>query len=195
MFPHLADFAGEPEIIMDIGSGYGVPGVWLLEIFPRARLYGIEPDPKRVRFAARVIGARGFVRIGKAPDMPDIPDKANLALLIDVIHHLDDDELRLTLKRICGMLCVHGTLVIRVTVPSEMRLPWWRWIEMARIRIQKGIPHFRSEEDVRRFISQADFEITLTEPSAPGREEWWFVAKAKSSHEVADECESRLRER
>jgi hypothetical protein len=195
MFPRLADFAGEPEIIMDIGSGYGVPGVWLLEIFPRARLYGIEPDPKRVRFAARVIGARGFVRIGKAPDMPDIPDKANLALLIDVIHHLDDDELRLTLKRICGMLCVHGTLVIRVTVPSEMRLPWWRWIEMARIRIQKGIPHFRSEEDVRRFISQADFEITLTEPSAPGREECWFVAKAKSSHEEANEFDSRIRER
>jgi uncharacterized protein len=195
MFPRIADFAGEPEIIVDIGTGYGVPGVWLLEIFPRAKLYGLEPDPRRVRFASRVIGAKGFIRIGKAPEMPDIPDKANLALLIDIIHHLDDDELRLTLKRIHGMLCAHGKLVIRVTVPSERQYPWRRWIEMIRIRIQKGIPHFRSEDDVRRFISKAGFEISLIEPSAPGREEWWFVAKPQSGDELSKGFDLQIRER
>ncbi|HYA15252.1 MAG TPA: MMPL family transporter, partial [Syntrophales bacterium] len=35
MFPKLAAFIKKPEVIIDVGTGYGVPAIWLLEIFPR----------------------------------------------------------------------------------------------------------------------------------------------------------------
>ncbi len=180
LFPRLADFVKEPGIILDVGTGFGVPAVWLLELYPGARLYGIEPNRKRVRFALRAIGTRGTVEVGHAPDIPDISEMADTALLLDVIHLLTDAELSLTLQRLHGKLHPGAALVIRATVPSGKRFPWKRWIETKRITMQKGMPHFRSRNDILTFIAKTGFEITCTEISAPGEEEWWFVARGCS---------------
>jgi len=176
MFPKLADFVKKPETIIDIGTGYGVPAVWLLELFPHARIWGIEPDYRRVRVASRAIGTQGTVEIGKAPYIPDVPGMADAALILDMIHLLTDDELMLTLQRLHGKLRPGGSLIIRTTVPSDTRSPWKRWIETTRIRMQKCVPHYRTKEDVLAMIVKAGFDVTHTEISAPGEEEWWFVA-------------------
>ncbi|MBI4633681.1 MAG: MMPL family transporter [Deltaproteobacteria bacterium] len=180
MFPRLADFVKEPGIILDVGTGFGVPAVWLLELHPRARLYGIEPDRERVRFALRAVGTRGMVEVGRAPNIPDISERADTALLLDVIHLLTDAELGLSLQRLHRKLCPGGALIIRATVPSGKRVPWKRWIETKRIAMQKGIPHFRSQKNILTIIAEAGFEIIGTEISAPGEEEWWFVARVSS---------------
>jgi predicted exporter/precorrin-6B methylase 2 len=176
MFPKLANFVKEPETIIDIGTGYGVPTVWLLELFPCARIYGIEPDHRRVRIASRALGTQGSVEIGKAPDIPEVSGMADTALILDMIHILTDDELMLTLQRLRGKLRPGGTLIIRTTVPSDTRSSWRRWIETMRIRMQKCIPHYRTKEDVMAMIAKAGFDVTHTEISAPGEEEWWFIA-------------------
>ncbi|HVO64919.1 MAG TPA: methyltransferase domain-containing protein [Syntrophales bacterium] len=177
MFPKLAAFVKQPEVIIDVGTGYGVPAIWLLEIFPRAKVFGIEPDRKRVRFASRAIGKRGAVTVGRAPDIPDVPGMADTALLLDMIHLITDEELRLTLQRLHEKLRPGGTLIIRATVPSEKLFPWTRWLESTRVRLHKGTPLFRTKEAIASVISEADFEIMRTEISAPGKEEWWFVAR------------------
>lgn len=176
MFPRLADFVKEPEIIIDVGSGYGVPAVWLLEIYPHARVYGIEPDCRRVRSALRAIGTRGTVEIGSAPAIPDVHGSADKAMILDVIHLLTDDELSKTLRRLHSKLRTGGSLIIRATVPSGKRFFWKRWIEMTRIRSHKATPHYRSQKDILNIISQEGFDVTHTEISAPGKEEVWFIA-------------------
>jgi hypothetical protein len=178
MFPRLAAFLRNPGIIIDIGTGYGVPAVWLSELFPRARIYGIEPDRKRARFAAQAMGTKGVVEIGSAPAIPDVTGAADAALLLDMIHLLTDDEFSLTLKRLHGKLRPSGSLIIRATIPSGKRFPWRRWIELTKIRMHKGIPHFRSKKDILSIISENGFEINCQEISAPGGEEWWFIAMA-----------------
>ena len=40
MFPRLAEFLREPRRIIDIGCGYGVPSIWILELFPSATVCG-----------------------------------------------------------------------------------------------------------------------------------------------------------
>jgi hypothetical protein len=79
-----------------------------------------------------------------------------------------------------------GSLIIRATVPSEKRFPWTRWIEMTRIRLQKGKPHFRSKEDISTIMAEAGFEVTRTEISAPGDEELWFVARVNVGEKETD---------
>jgi hypothetical protein len=63
MFPKLAAFVKKPECIIDVGTGYGVPAVWLLEIYPRAKVFGIEPDRELIRCETdrnrRAVGAPG----------------------------------------------------------------------------------------------------------------------------------------
>ncbi len=70
MFSELHQYVQNPRRIIDIGCGYGIPAVWLLEIYPTARVYGLEPDEERVLVAAYAVGNRGSVSVGRAPDLP-----------------------------------------------------------------------------------------------------------------------------
>jgi len=185
MFPKLANFVKKPDAIIDIGTGYGVPAVWLLELYPHARIFGIEPDQKRVRIASRALGAQGTIEIGKAPDIPTVPGMADAALMIDMIHLLTDDELFLTLQRVHGKLRPGGSLIVRTTVPSDTRFSWKRWIETKRIRMRNFVSHYRTKEDVLAIIAKAGFEVAHTEISAPGEEEWWFVAAAGIGNKIS----------
>ncbi len=118
MFPRLAAFMKNPRRILDIGCGYGVPSVWLLELFPAATVCGVDPDEERIR--------RGRARPRAAGGGPDGPGarpcgacrtSADTALILDVIHMLDDAALRETLRILHAKLIPGGRLVIRVDHP------------------------------------------------------------------------------
>jgi SAM-dependent methyltransferase len=178
MFPRLASFVHSPIQMIDIGCGYGIPAVWLLSLFPQTKVYGLDPDPKRVRIANRAFGDRGSATVGKAPDLPAaFPDQVDTGLILDMIHLLSDDELRLTLQRLHSKISPGGKLILRATVPSRKRTPWLRWVEERRLKILRVIPHFRSSEEVMALLSKAGFMVELTEPTAAGREETWFICR------------------
>ena len=179
MFPRLAAFVGDPKVIVDVGTGYGVPAAWLLVLYPMARVYGIEPDRKRVHIASRAIGDRGSVVAGAAPDLPVVPGKADTAIILDMIHMLTDGDLRLTLRRLHEKLQPGGTLVLRTTIPSGGPVPWKRWLETTRISAEHGSAYFRSTADILVILSEAGFEVTHTENSAPRQEEHWFIARTR----------------
>jgi predicted exporter/SAM-dependent methyltransferase len=178
MFPRLASFLHSPRHVIDIGCGYGVQAVWLLSLFPSAKVYGIDPDPKRVRIANRAFGDRGSATVGKAPDLPAAsPDQVDTVLILDMIHLISDDELRLTLQRLYHKILPEGRLILRTTVPSPKRVPWLRWIEESRLKMLNLKPHFRSSEEVMALISEAGFRVELKERTAVGREETWFICQ------------------
>jgi SAM-dependent methyltransferase len=177
MFPRIASFVHSPRHIIDIGCGYGIPAVWLLSVFPQAKVYGFDPDPKRVRIANRAFGDRGSATVGKAPDLPAAPNQVDTVLMLDMIHLISDDELRLTLQQLHGKILPEGKLILRTTVPSRKRVPWLRWIEERRLKMLNLIPHFRSSEEVMALISEAGFMVELKEPTAAAREETWFICR------------------
>ncbi len=178
MFPRLASFVHSPSHIIDIGCGYGIPAVWLVSLFPQAKVYGLDPDQKRVRIANRAFGDRGSATVGKAPDLPaTFPDQVDTVLMLDMIHLISDDELKLTLRRLHVKILPEGRLILRTTVPSRKRVPWLRWIEERRLKTLHLTSHFRSSEEVMALISGAGFRVELTEPTAVDREETWFICR------------------
>jgi hypothetical protein len=70
-----------------------------------------------------------------------------------------------------------GTIVLRVTVPSGKRCPWERRLEEWRLKLQGKRPLFRNTEYLTGIFSGAGFRSVVCEPSAPGREETWFILK------------------
>ena len=176
MFHDLASFVKSPETIIDIGSGFGIPIVWLLELFPHARVYGIEPDIARVRVASRAIGDRGSIIQGSAPDVPDVPVPADVAVMLDMIHYLTDDELKLTLHKLRELLRPEGRLIIRVTIPLKEPAPWHRQIEKIRLKIRGIKSYYRDSDEIEKLVSQAGFKISKIQPSGQNREETWFMA-------------------
>jgi predicted SAM-dependent methyltransferase len=97
--------------------------------------------------------------------------------MLDMIHLISDDELRLTLQRIHRKMLPEGKLILRTAVPSRKRVPWLRWIEERRLKMLNLRPHFRSSEEVMALISGAGFRVELTEPTAVDREETWFICR------------------
>ena len=130
MFAELPEWfarARPPRTVLDIGCGYGVPGCWVLERFPDARIYAIDADTERVRVAARAFGDRGTVRRGRMPVIPAAPEPADAALLLDVIHYLDDNALRQTLERLRAAMGTDALLIIRAVVPPPGNRTTWQW--------------------------------------------------------------------
>ena len=189
MFPRLAGFLRDPRVVIDIGTGYGVPATWLLALYPGARLFGIDPNSERVRTASRAIGNRGAVKVGAAPDLPELPEKADTALILDMIHMLSDDALRLTLQRLGTELTKDATLIIRAMVPSTPAIsggiPWRRWMETARIKLCRGHVFYRTEQQLRNTLSSSGFHVISTEYSAPGRKEIWVLARLQCTEPQA----------
>jgi predicted exporter/SAM-dependent methyltransferase len=185
MFVELQGFLKKPEIVMDIGSGYGVPAVWILELFPEARVFGIEPDYEKTRISNRVIGDRGSVIQGSAPDLPGAPGPSDVALMIDVIEYLRDDRLKLTLGRLIRELRGDGLLVIRARARSEKGIGFPGLIENIRSRIFGTKLHYRSVREIRTGLIEAGFEIQAVEPSGRGRTKTWFLAQPKSNINVS----------
>lgn len=177
MFKELDHHIQHPRKIIDIGCGYGVPAVWLLEIYPKAKVYGLEPDEDRVRIASRVIGERGRVEVGKAPDLPQVAGEVDTVIMLDMLHLISDEELQTVLRRIYEKLEPGGTLLIRATVPSDRKTPWKRWIESMHLKYIHIPERFRSEISIVGFMNSAGFTVTAFSSFVPGVEEKWFVGK------------------
>jgi len=117
------------------------------------------------------------VEVMAAPDLPADVSGVDHVLILDVIHLLDDGELRLLMERVNSALDAEGTVVLRVTVPSGKSCPWERRLEEWRLKLQGKKPLFRNTDSLKRIFRGAGFRSVLCEPSAPGREETWFILK------------------
>jgi predicted exporter/SAM-dependent methyltransferase len=177
MFRELDRYVQNPRRIIDIGCGYGIPATWLLEIYPQARVFGLEPDEERVLIANRTVGSRGSVEVGRAPDLPGVEGSVDYVLMLDMLHLISAEELQLVLRRIYEKLETGGTLLIRATVPSERKVPWKRWLEKTRLRLVKMPQRFRQEQEIAAFLAAAGFKVKVHGSPTAGVEEKWFVGK------------------
>lgn len=163
--------------IIDIGCGYGVPGSWLLKRYPAATIYGIEPEPDRVRVAAMALGDQGRITRGAAPQIPDLPGTADLAVMLDMNHFLDDEAFDLTLMRLRKKLSLNGGLIIRAVIPPTRSRPWSWWFENLKMKFSKAPAFYRSIDQTAARLTAAGFEIEKQSTSGRHGELHWFIAK------------------
>jgi predicted exporter/2-polyprenyl-3-methyl-5-hydroxy-6-metoxy-1,4-benzoquinol methylase len=180
MFKELDKYVQNPRRIIDIGCGYGIPAVWLLEINPSAQVYGLEPDEIRVLIASYAIGTRGSVEIGRAPALPAVEGVVDYVMILDMLHLISDEELQTMFQRIYQKLEAGGTLLIRATISSDKKIPWKRWIETARLKLTHTPERFRSEKELVAFMEKTGFVVSVHASDTSGIEEKWFVGKKMS---------------
>jgi predicted exporter/precorrin-6B methylase 2 len=191
--PHLLGVCSNGvRTIIDIGSGYGVPACWLLDRFQESRIYGIDPDPGRVAFASRAVGKRGLIVCGRAPEMPKTDAPADMATLLDMVHYLDDEGLRLTLERLHAALRPGGVVVIRTALTPERTFPWTWWLENFKLKAH-GIPvRYRSVDEIKQKIEEAGFIVEHTATSGSNRELIWFILRTGNPRDPIAERPDRM---
>jgi len=184
MFTELSLFFKSPKIIIDIGSRYALPAVSLLESFPNLKVYGIWSDYHQARISSRAVGQRGLIKCSRAPDIPQFPNPADCAMMIDMIHYLKDDEFKLTLERLSQNLRPEGRLVIRAAPISQKGVSLLLRLEKRWLNMLGKKPYYRATDEIQRTISRAGFEIEAVKPSGSGRKGYWFLAKLKKGSEA-----------
>jgi SAM-dependent methyltransferase len=183
MFRELPGFlSAMPEMrtALDIGCGYGVTGCALLEWRGEMKVFGIDPEPGRVRAADAVFGSRGQAVVGLAPEieLAGFPDCFDAVFVLDVIHFVSDSALDLTMQRIRGRLDERGHLVIRAIVPPADGGSWaWKFAKIRRA-VTGAFACHRSVEKIREMITRAGFDVEKSEISGGNPELVWFIARA-----------------
>jgi SAM-dependent methyltransferase len=184
--PRMLAGRGDIKTIIDIGCGYGVPACWCLERYRDALVYGIDPDHERVRVAALAIGDRGVVTTGWAPELPEVPHAADVVLLLDMLHYLDDRTAAAVLDRSFQVLGNNGLLVTRFVLPPAGR-PSWSWhLEDSRIKLSGRRPWYRGPERMAEWMRQAGFVLMVNEVSTGNPELFWMVCRAEKEAAGAD---------
>lgn len=174
MFPRLRSVAAQSKRLLDVGCGYGVPAAYLLAWRDELSVVALEPDPSRAQIARVALGPRGVVHELAAPALPTTRG-FDLALMLDVAHHLDDEALTATLAGIRWRLDPVATLLMRVTVPFGPRPSWLRRLETWRLERRGLTPRFRSLEALTALLRSAGLEATVE--SIPAREEVYLFAR------------------
>jgi predicted exporter/SAM-dependent methyltransferase len=181
MFKELDLYLNRPKLVLDVGSGFGVPAAWLKALYPDITLYGIEPDMDRVRIALRVVNSNSHIEHGKAPDLPNFSGQADTVLMLDMIHYLNDRDLNRTLDNLRFKIAPMGKLIIRVTVPFADNVPFYRKIETLRLNIHGMDYYYRSIAELEQLLTAGGFDIRTIAPSGSDREETWIIAVPNQS--------------
>jgi len=93
--------------------GYGVPGVWLLSLFPQAKVMVSTPTAGVLRLQPGLSGIEGLLPLEKRPTCLRLPGSRGYGVLLDMIHLISDDELRLMLRRLYDKIVPGGRLILR----------------------------------------------------------------------------------
>ena len=96
--PHevISALALKPDaVVADIGAGTGYFAARFAHMVPKGRVYAIDTEPDMVRHLAERARREGLANLSAVqgePTDPRIPAKADLIIMVDVFHHVDDRE-------------------------------------------------------------------------------------------------------
>ena len=96
--PHevISALAPKPDAgIADIGSGTGYFSMRFAHMVPKGRVYGVDTEPDMVKYLAERAKREGMgnvTAVAVAPGDPRLPEKADLIVLVDVYHHVENRE-------------------------------------------------------------------------------------------------------
>ncbi len=82
-------------IVADIGAGTGYFAVRFAHMVPKGRVYAVDAEPDMVKYLAeraKRSGLGNLTAIQAQPGDPKLPGKVDLAILVDVYHHVENRE-------------------------------------------------------------------------------------------------------
>jgi predicted methyltransferase len=96
--PHevIQALALKPDaVVVDIGSGTGYFATRFARMLPKGRVYGLDTEPDMVKYLAERAqkdGLKNLTAVAATRSEPNLPEKADLVILVDVYHHVENRE-------------------------------------------------------------------------------------------------------
>ncbi|HUQ75593.1 MAG TPA: class I SAM-dependent methyltransferase [Burkholderiales bacterium] len=85
----------QDAVVADVGAGTGYFAVRLARMLPQGKVYAVDLEADMVQHLAQRAKREklaNVIAVQSAPDDTKLPEKVDLALLVDVYHHIGDRE-------------------------------------------------------------------------------------------------------
>jgi predicted methyltransferase len=82
-------------VIADIGAGTGYFAVRFSHMVSKGKVYAVDTEPDMVKYLAeraRREGLKNLIPVAGKPADPQLPEKADLVVFVDVYHHVENRE-------------------------------------------------------------------------------------------------------
>ncbi len=112
--------------ILDVGCGFGLFGCYLAALYPEVSYFGCDLDPGRIDLAneaARRLNLNNASFHCKDAGQLSLNDRFDGIIMIDLLHHLNDDTKASLLATCAKLLSDNGRLIIKdVTMRPFLKL-------------------------------------------------------------------------
>jgi SAM-dependent methyltransferase len=153
--------------ILDFGCGYGMLSNYLALKSAGRQILGIDLNRARIEVAKR--SSKGHPEIsfqlGDVRDFQGIPFDA--VVMTDVLHHIDDGNVRVLLRIIRSCLSDHGTLVVLDVDRSPLRKFYTTYLIDRLLNLTRPL-HYRSRNLLTLLLSQSGFWTRQVVPADRG---------------------------
>ncbi|TSA14855.1 MAG: methyltransferase domain-containing protein [Betaproteobacteria bacterium] len=147
-------------IVADIGAGTGYFAARLAHFVPKGRVYAVDIEPDMVRYLsdrAKREGLDNLTAVAGAPNDARLPGKADLVLIVDTYHHIEQREDYF--RRLAQSLAPGGRIaIIDFNAKAEMGPPPSARIPPARVVAEMGKAGFRLAGE-HRFLPNQFFLV------------------------------------
>jgi SAM-dependent methyltransferase len=142
--------------ILDFGCGYGMLSNFLVLKSPDRQVLGIDLNRARVEVAKRSSKGHHEIsfQLGDVPDFQGVPFDA--VVMTDVLHHIDDANVRVLLRIIRSCLSDHGTLVVLDMDRSPIRKFYTTYLIDRLLNLHWSL-HYRSRDLLMRLLGEMGF--------------------------------------
>ena len=82
-------------VVADIGSGTGYFSMRFAHMVAKGKVYGLDTEPDMVKYLAdraKRAGLKNVIAVQAKPGSPQLPEQADLVILVDVYHHVENRE-------------------------------------------------------------------------------------------------------
>ena len=144
--------------ILDFGCGYGMLSNFLALKGRDRRVLGIDLNRERIEVAKRSSEAHPEVsfELGDVRDFQGTPFDA--VVMTDVLHHIDNDKVRVLLRIIRSCLSDDGALVVLDVDRSPFRKFYTTYLIDRLLNLSRSL-HYRSRDLLIHLLAQSGFYV------------------------------------
>jgi SAM-dependent methyltransferase len=150
--------------ILDIGCGFGLFAAYFGQTQSARRIVGVDPNAQRIAMARRVsesVGLSGNTFL--AGDARDVPLRGTFsgAYVLDVMHHIPENDQLSMLERLRDMLAPRGVLVIKdITTEPAFGLEFTRLLDRVMVGWDEPL-RYRHHREWGDMLASIGFHVRM----------------------------------
>lgn len=148
--------------ILDVGCGFGLFAAYFGQMHQRREIVGVDPAQRRVEMARDVAAKLGHhthsFHVGDVRDVP-LEGPFDAAYVLDVMHHIREEDQPLVLERMRDLLSPHGLLLLKdITTEPWFGLKFTELMDRAMVGWNEPLK-YRHHREWGRLLVKLGFEV------------------------------------